>query len=165
MRQFAERAAPSGNKTMTTGEFDINCYLGEWFELARLPTPFEMGLTNVKANYSRLPGTDRIKVVNEGTDFKTGQIQKAIGSAVPSPTEDGVLFVSFSGNGYQTPPSKYIVLDTDYCNFSVVGSESGLLWFLVRERDNIKNFRYVQRMADAALNNGYSESDLERLIW
>lgn len=145
-----------------TSKFDIDCYLGEWVELVRLPNPFEKGLCNVRATYSRWsPDSGDIKVVNQGTDIKTGRVRTVVGKAVPIESEgQGVLSVSFSPQG----SGKYIVLATDYCTYSVVGSESrDMLWFLVRDTSHKDIFPHIPRMVQVALDNGYSESDFKRM--
>lgn len=47
--------------------FELEKYLGEWFEIARLDHRFERGLTAVTANYS-LRDDGGVKVVNRGFD-------------------------------------------------------------------------------------------------
>jgi lipocalin len=62
-------------------EFDIEKYLGKWYEISRFDHSFERGLVGVTANYSfREDG--KIKVVNSGYK-KTldGQKSEAIGKA------------------------------------------------------------------------------------
>ena len=45
--------------------FELNRYLGKWYEIARLDHSFERGLTNVTADYSRQED-GRIRVVKRG---------------------------------------------------------------------------------------------------
>ncbi len=45
--------------------FELNRYLGEWHEIARLDHSFERGLTQVTANYSLNPDGS-VKVLNRG---------------------------------------------------------------------------------------------------
>lgn len=45
--------------------FDINRYMGKWYEIARLDHSFERGLNNVTAEYS-LREDGVIRVINRG---------------------------------------------------------------------------------------------------
>jgi len=46
-------------------EFELNRYLGTWYEIARLDHSFERGLEQVTANYS-LRDDGGVKVINKG---------------------------------------------------------------------------------------------------
>ncbi len=45
--------------------FELNKYLGKWYEIARLPSWFEKDMTNVTATYS-LAKNGKVKVENAG---------------------------------------------------------------------------------------------------
>ncbi len=75
--------------------FDVNHYLGQWYEIARLDHSFERGLDQVTATYSL--NTDKtINVINRGFDSANQQWQQAQGKAkfVKQPNI-GYLKVSF----------------------------------------------------------------------
>ena len=46
-------------------DFDVNRYLGDWYEIARLDHSFERGIEYAKANYS-IRDDGKIKVLNSG---------------------------------------------------------------------------------------------------
>ena len=48
-------------------DFDVNRYLGKWYEIARLDHRFERGLEKVTARYS-LRQDGGLRVVNRGFD-------------------------------------------------------------------------------------------------
>ena len=50
--------------------FNLDQYLGKWYEIARLPASFEKNLINVTANYSKL-NNGKVKVENQGIDIKS----------------------------------------------------------------------------------------------
>ncbi|MGO3799471.1 MAG: lipocalin family protein, partial [Vibrio casei] len=81
-------------------EFDVNQYLGTWYEIARLDHSFERGLTQVTADYS-LKEDGGVKVINRGYSAAEGEWQQAEGKAyfVNEPNE-GYLKVSFFGPFY-----------------------------------------------------------------
>jgi apolipoprotein D and lipocalin family protein len=108
--------------------FELERYLGTWYEIARLPNWFEKGLTHVTATYS-LRDDGKVKVVNKG--YRDGEQKVAEGKAkfAGSP-EIGYLRVSFFWIFY----SDYIIveLDSEYRYALVVGSGTDLLWILSR---------------------------------
>ena len=59
--------------------FELEKYLGKWYEIARLPHSFEDGLINVSAEYS-LDEDGDIKVINRGFDTEDNEWQEAEGS-------------------------------------------------------------------------------------
>lgn len=54
--------------------FDVNRYLGQWYEIARLDHSFERGLDQVTATYSLNPDSS-IKVINRGFNSENQQWQ------------------------------------------------------------------------------------------
>jgi len=111
--------------------FEIDQYLGTWYEAARLPHRFEKDLTAVTAQYSRNPdGT--IKVVNRGYNPGTRQWKDIQGVArwKSEPTE-GWLKVSFFKPFYAS--YKILYLDEGYTRAIVTGPNYNYLWILVRD--------------------------------
>jgi len=111
--------------------FDLNRYLGKWYEIARLPTWFERDLVNVTATYS-LRSDGKVKVVNEGYKrTRSGKHKVAVGKAKFAKSPDkGYLKVSFFGPFY----ADYIIveLDPEY-QYAIVASSRKYLWILSRE--------------------------------
>ncbi len=110
--------------------FDVNRYLGTWYEIARLDHRFERGLEQVSAHYSLNPDGS-IKVINRGYDPEQRQWQEAEGTAkfVGEPTR-GQLKVSFFGpfyGGYNV-----LQLAPDYRYALVSGPDRDYLWILAR---------------------------------
>lgn len=108
--------------------FELERYLGTWYEIARLPNWFEKGLTHVTATYS-MRDDGKVKVVNKG--YKDGEKKVAVGKAkFAGPPDIGHLRVSFFWIFY----SDYIIveLDPEYRYALVVGSGTDLLWILSR---------------------------------
>ena len=61
-------------------DFDLNRYLGKWYEIARLDHSFERGLQKVSAEYS-LREDGGVKVINRGYDPQRQKWQEAEGRA------------------------------------------------------------------------------------
>jgi apolipoprotein D and lipocalin family protein len=113
-------------------DFDINRYLGTWYEIARYDHSFERGLVGVTANYS-LERNGRIKVINRGyRDSLSGKMSEAVGKAkIADQDEPSRLKVSFFLFFYAD--YNVMELDEDY-QWAVVGSKSDkYLWILARE--------------------------------
>ncbi|MEM9256345.1 MAG: lipocalin family protein [Pseudomonadota bacterium] len=136
--------------------FDLDQYLGEWYEIARLDHSFERGLTEVTARYS-LRDDGGVKVVNRGFDASNEQWREAEGRAyfVNSSTE-GYLKVSFFGPFY----GSYIVfeLDPDYRYAFVSGANTDYLWLLAREPT--VDDALIARFKHSAQRLGFDTSDL-----
>ena len=67
---------PSG--TSAVSGFELDRYLGTWYEIARLDHRFERGLTDVTADYT-LRDDGGVRVVNRGLSTKTAEWDEAIG--------------------------------------------------------------------------------------
>ena len=77
--------------------FELNRYVGKWYEIARLDHSFERGLERVTAEYSfREDGG--ITVKNRGFSNKNGKWNEALGKAFfTGNSSEGYLKVSFFG--------------------------------------------------------------------
>ena len=116
----------SGPKVDNTpvAALDLNCYLGEWYEIARFDHSFERGVEKAKANYT-LNEDGTIKVVNSGV--KDGKPKTAIGKGKRTETP-ALLRVSFFGPFYAD--YRVMMIDEDY-TYALVGSGSAdYLWML-----------------------------------
>ncbi len=121
---------PSGVKPVDN--FEVNRYLGTWYEIARLDHRFERGLDHVTAHYS--PRDDGgIAVLNRGFSAADQRWQQSLGKAyfLDAP-EQGSLKVSFFGpfyGGYHV-----IDLDAQYGYALVAGPSRDYLWILSRTK-------------------------------
>lgn len=139
--------------------FQLDRYLGKWYEIARLDHSFERGLSDVSAQYRRAP-EGGVEVVNRGYSADKGAWKEVIGKAkfIGDPSV-GSLKVSFFGpfyGGYHI-----VALDErDYRWALVVGPSRDYLWILARERRLPADVR--QRLLDKAGQIGFATT---RLIW
>jgi len=112
-------------------DFQVERYLGRWYEIARLDHSFERGLSQVTAQYSLGKGGE-IRVINRGYDQAKKKWEEAQGKAffVESP-RTGMLKVSFFGPFY----GGYNIVDLDHEHYSyalVCGPNRSYLWILSR---------------------------------
>lgn len=138
--------------------FDVERYLGHWYEIARLDHPFERGLTHVSANYRRIDDS-RLEVINRGYDPAKGAWREIKGVArFRDSPELASLKVSFFGpfyGGYHV-----LLLDPDYRHAVVAGPKRDYLWILAREPRLDDATR--ERLVAAARAWGFAT---ENLVW
>lgn len=119
---------PEGIRPVSS--FELQRYLGQWHEVARLNHRFERGLTQVTATYS-LNGDGSVKVLNRGWDATKGRWKEAEGRAVfLGSSQEGRLKVSFFGPFY----GAYTVIALEPDRYSMIcGPDRTYLWILSRE--------------------------------
>lgn len=114
-------------------DFELNRYLGKWYEVARLDHSFERGLEQVSAQYSLNPNGS-VKVVNRAYSTTKKKWSEAVGKAkfVQDP-KTGYLKVSFFGPFY----GSYVVFELDKQGYEyafVSGPDLSYLWLLSRKK-------------------------------
>lgn len=138
--------------------FDVQKYLGTWYEVARFDYRFERNLEKVSATYSRR-GDGLIKVENKGYDYIQKKWKQSVGKAKPArDKETGMLKVSFFGPFYAG--YNVIAIDADYQYALVAGDNLNYLWLLSRTGrlpDSVRD-KYLQLARKA----GFKTEDL---IW
>ncbi|WP_323846017.1 lipocalin family protein [Microbulbifer magnicolonia] len=136
--------------------FQLNRYLGKWYEIARLDHSFERGLSRVTAEYSLNPDGS-VRVVNRGFSPEEARWKQAEGRAVFAGSESsGHLKVSFFGPFY----ASYVIVELDeaYQYALVTGHNKSYLWILSRTPSLPRSTlnRLVQRAAEL----GYPTDEL-----
>lgn len=111
--------------------FELNNYLGKWYEIARLDHSFERGLSQVTANYS-IKSDGGILVLNRGFSKEKNKWREAEGKAYfVNNNNEGYLKVSFFGPFY----GSYIIFELGRENYQyafVSGPTTDYLWLLSR---------------------------------
>ena len=111
--------------------FQLERYLGTWYEIARLDHSFERGLSRVTADYTLREGGG-VTVVNRGFSAAENKWKEAQGKAFfVQGSDTGFLKVSFFGPFY----GAYVVfeLDQDEYRYALVsGPNTSYLWLLAR---------------------------------
>ncbi|EGQ9939256.1 lipocalin [Vibrio vulnificus] len=140
-------------------EFNLQNYLGKWYEIARLDHSFEEGLTQVTAEYT-LKDDGGVAVLNKGFLADENQWKEAEGKAYfVNGDSEGYLKVSFFGPFY----GSYVVfvLDkTDYQYAFVSGPNTDYLWLLARTPTVDQSL--IDTFVSMAKERGF---DTERLIF
>jgi len=141
----------------TVKEFDLQKYMGTWYEIARFDHKFERGLQGVTATYSKRDD-GKIKVLNQGYKGSLeGEKSTAVGKAKTT-KQTGKLKVSFFWIFY----ANYLVMELEQnYQWALVGSTSDkYLWILSRTPQLEKET--LEHILNKAQSRGY---DTSKLIW
>lgn len=135
-------------------KLDLDRYLGNWFEIARMDHSFERGISHAQALYT-LKENGTITVMNSG--IKNGRVKVSRGKAKLT-DKVGLLRVSFFGPFYSD--YRVLMVDENY-QYALVGSKSeNYLWILSRtpKLGEIP----LSEVLHEAKSRGYS---INELIW
>lgn len=138
--------------------FELDRYLGRWYEIARLNHSFEQDLDAVTAEYS-VREDGGIRVINSGLNISSGEIQQAEGRAyfVDDPTV-GHLKVSFFGPFF----GSYVIFELDQEDYQyafIAGNTTDYLWLL--SRSPRVSQKLLEKFKERATELGF---DLQELI-
>lgn len=140
-------------------DFELNNYLGKWYEIARLDHSFERGLEKVTAEYTLLENGG-VKVTNSGFSSEKNKWNEIEGKAsFVRGTDEGYLKVSFFGPFY----SSYVIFELDKENYQyafVSGYNNSYLWLLSRtpEVSDIVKEKFEKKSKELGF-------EIQDLIW
>lgn len=146
------------SKAKAINNFNLEKYLGKWYEIARMDFHFEKNLIKTTAYYS-LNEDGSVKVLNRGWNHKKKEWTSAHGKAqFLKDKEEGRLKVSFFKPFY----SGYNIIDVDenYQYALVAGKNLKYLWILSRKKQIPEEIK--QRFLKLADEIGY---ETEKLYW
>ena len=138
--------------------FDLEKFLGEWYEIARYDFKYEKNMSHVKARYT-MNENGTINIENSGFDYIDGKQKTRTGKAkFAGEKNEGKLKVSFFGPFYSA--YNIVALDKNYNYALIAGDNLNLLWILSRTPeipDDVKeNYLNIARQI------GY---DVDKLVW
>jgi len=107
--------------------FDLNRYLGDWYEIARFDHRFERGIEETKATYS-LREDGKVDVLNSGVKNGKPSTAKGVGKTTKTP---GLLRVTFFWPFYAD--YRIIELAPDYSYAVVTAGSRDYFWVLSRK--------------------------------
>lgn len=138
-------------------EFQLNRYLGTWYEVARMDHSFERGLEQVTAEYS-LREDGGVNVVNRGYQQEKGQWDQAAGKAYfVGDSTLGHLKVSFFGPFY----ASYVIFELDQQDYQyalVTGPDRDYMWILSRQKE-LPDAK-LKELLEKAKSHGFDTEDL-----
>jgi apolipoprotein D and lipocalin family protein len=137
--------------------FELNRYLGTWYEIARLDHSFERGLEKITAEYS-LRQDGGISVINRGYSAKDNEWKHVQGRAYfVNDEKQGYLKVSFFGPFY----GSYVIFELDKKDYQyafVSGPNLSYLWLLSREPRVSPEI--IDRFIKKSTESGFDTKDL-----
>ncbi|KAI4494126.1 hypothetical protein M0802_009160 [Mischocyttarus mexicanus] len=140
-------------------DFDVEKYVGVWYEIEKYFTVFELGGKCILANYT-LNGNGTVNVINRQISSITGVAMSIEGYArFEGPSNESKLLVTFPSVPF-AGEAPYWVIGTDYENYAVVWScrnygifNAKIVWILARERSP----------SVAVMQNAYQVLDRNRI--
>ena len=152
------------NEVTAITDFNSSAYLGNWYEIARLPNTFEKKCsTPIIANYSINPDNQEQLTVTNQCTVEGNKLNIANGNAsFVSSTNVGKLEITFLPKWLRWLPfthGDYWILYTDYDTVSVVGSPNHeYLWVLARTKS--LNQDVLAKAVLIAQDHGFDTSKL-----
>lgn len=137
--------------------FNINKFLGKWYEIARIDFFFEKYMDNVIAEYS-LNFDGSLRVVNSGYNYKKKKYKISAGRAIYNYNNEGKLLITFFGKIYSG--FNIISIDDEYKYALVTGNSRKYLWILSREKE--MPLEIIEDFLIKAHNLNY---DISKLVW
>lgn len=151
---FAQDKSNAGIRSVAN--LDLEKFAGKWYEIARLPTPFEEGLIKITSTYN-IQKDNLIEVINEGV--KDGKPTMIKGRAwYPDPKTVSRMMISF----FLWFASDYIIIDMDKDgkNYLMITGRTKDSWWLFSRTPIMENSLYDKKIKEAA-DMGF---DMSRLI-
>ena len=149
---------PVRSRVDVVDDFELDRYLGKWYEIARFDFFWEKNLKNVTALYEKNEDGS-IRVENSGYDYIKHKDKSSIGKAkFTDKPHLGSLKVSFFGPFYSA--YNVVMIEDDYQYALVFGENTDCLWILSRNK-NIP-MAVKEKFLLYASESGY---DLENLVW
>lgn len=143
-------------ETESVTDFELDKYLGTWYEVARMDHSFERGMSHVTATYT-LGEDDRVNVLNKGYVKEKSKWKEANGHAkYKGASSTGAFKVTFFWpfyGGYHI-----VELAEDYSYALVAGDSEKYLWILSRTPQISEDV--WQLLIGRASELGYTTSDL-----
>ncbi|MDE1350380.1 lipocalin family protein [Vibrio aestuarianus] len=137
--------------------FELDNYLGKWYEIARLDHSFERGLTQVTAEYN-LRSDGGVLVLNRGFSQADNEWQEAEGKAYfVNSNSEGYLKVSFFGPFY----GSYVVFELDEKDYQyafISGPNTDYLWLLARTPS--VEPEVIEKFIDMSQERGFDTSGI-----
>lgn len=146
----------------TVSNFDLNRYLGTWYEIARLPMKYQPeDSTDISAQYS-LNENGNVKVDNRCLD-EHQKLDGSVGEATVVDGPNGKLEVSFLPEGFRWIPftkGDYWVLKLDENYQTALVGEPHLKYLWILHRETTLDEATKREYLSYAESLGYDLSDL-----
>ncbi|MDD2622505.1 MAG: lipocalin family protein [Bacteroidales bacterium] len=112
--------------------FEIEKFLGTWYEIAQLEAKYEKKSSNISVNYS-LNEDGTIRVMSQGYNVENKEWMKKEGKATFYINKN-IAMLEISYGGLFHTPYNVIALDEAYTYALVIGKNTHYLWLLSRKK-------------------------------
>jgi apolipoprotein D and lipocalin family protein len=140
--------------------FDVNNFLGKWYEIARFPFYYEKGCYGVTSEYSKKEkGTIEIQntcfqnSMNGEKKVYTGEVE------IIEPGKLSVSFVQFPILKFLTQEEFWILHVNEQKNTAVIGNPKGTRGWILSKTKQIKKTN-LKTALEVLKNNGYDTSQI-----
>lgn len=127
----SRHSVPKGVEPLTP--FELERFLGKWYEIARMDVRFERNLINTAADY-QLSDEGVVSVLNTGYNVQKEKWEQARGALrFVGESDTAAMEVSFFGpffSGYNV-----VAIEGDYEYALIVGRRTDICWILSRTPD------------------------------
>lgn len=162
---MANRVSIPSNKVIVQHNFQPKQYVGLWYQYASIPQPWEPFYAGGEKTcsyataYYKAAGPTGLSLVNtcfNSASEPTGMIGGTGREKYPG-QHLGWYLIKFDQMPFE---ADYIVHDTDYVRYAVVGSlNKNMLWILVRKDANLTDAEYA-KIIEYVTHIGYDASRL-----
>ena len=148
--------------------FNIQNYMGLWYQIANIPSFFDLKCGRSSATYTpllRKSGTAIVGVYNVCYNNNWEKIEDITGTATVVNCNPAALRVLFPSPPPPAPPivvnpgANYLVHETDYLNYAIVGSPTRVNFFILARTKTISKNLY-DKLLEKAIKLGYDPTKI-----
>ena len=144
---------------------DLQRFMGDWYVIANIPTPFEKGAVNAIENYTWNPEKEIVEV---SFDYRAGSPE----GKAKHMTQKGFIYNKETNAEWRVQPLwplklAYLIIDlADDYSYTVIGVPSrNYLWIMAREAS--LSDEVYQTILDKVVEQGYDLAKIQKVpqIW
>ena len=154
-------SASWSNSVVAVQNFDLNRYLGKWYEISRIPNRFERNCVGVTAEYA-LRDDGKVSVLNT---CKKGSLDAPSRTAngIATPVEGAKLTVTFTPLLPFIKGDYWVLYLADDYSLAVVGEPERKFGWVLSRTPQISD-QQLARAHQALAQNGYDPASFEQVL-
>ena len=137
-------------------EFDVERYMGTWYELARYPTAYQNDWETLRSEWKlKRDGTISVKdtVISNKDDDPSGS------STGEEQQNDTITRCLDHGDGGRDATFNRVIHDTDYDSYAIVGNEARTTLWIMSRAPYVSHYKYKQ-LVHIASRIGYDANQI-----
>jgi len=152
-------SASWSNSVVAVQDFDLNRYLGKWYEISRIPNRFERNCVGVTAEYALRPD-GKVSVLNT---CKKGNLDapSRVANGIATLVEGAKLTVTFTPLLPFIKGDYWVLYIADDYSLAVVGEPERKFGWVLSRTPQISN-QQLARANQALVQNGYDPKALNK---